>query len=325
MYFNDEMTQADIAQQLNMTRARVNRILQALRDNGLVQVVIHSQLASCVALERHLEKAYHLKRCIIVPTPRDEERLHVTLGRAAGQYLSRIIHSRQTLCLGWGKTVDASITGLMVNGLENVRIVSLFGGLARDFVGNPGTIAAKASAKLSAGECWCIPAPMYVDSPELRDLLARQEMFRSLFAKVGQAETALIGAGDLTLRSSNLLSGAVNEADWSTLLQAGAVGEIYGRFLDASGRVVAHTLNNRFTGPNFSALRRIRHVVLVAGGRRKAAILRAALSKGYAHVFVSDEETATALVRSDAFPLPSRDTHSPHTPYTSQILEESRA
>jgi len=325
MYYNDGMTQADIAQYLGMTRARVNRILQIVRENGMVQVVIHSKLASCVALERQLEKTYQLERCVVVPTPRQEQRLLVALGGAAGQYLSGILRSKHTLCLGWGRTVDAAVGGLRGNGLENVRIITLFGGLARDFTGNPTAIGAKAAAKVNAAECWSIPAPMYVESPELRDMLARQEIFRSVFAKVGQAEIALVGAGDLTVRSTNLLSGAVNESDWSSLLQAGAVGEVYGRFLNESGQVVSHSMNNRFTGPNFSALRRIRHVVLVAGGRQKIPILRAALSKGYAHAFISDEETASELTCSDALSALPRAQRHGQAPKTPKIPEVSRA
>ncbi|WP_052813329.1 sugar-binding transcriptional regulator [Desulfonatronum thioautotrophicum] len=325
MYYNDGMTQADIAQYLGMTRARVNRILQIVRENGMVQVVIHSRLASCVALERQLEKIYQLERCVIVPTPRQEQRLFAALGGAAGQYLSGILRSKQTLCLGWGRTVEAAVDRLRGSGLDNVRVITLFGGLTRDFTGNPAAIAAKAAARVNAAECWSIPAPMYVESPELRDMLARQEMFRSVFAKVGQAEIALVGAGDLTLRSTNLLSGAVNETDWSSLLQAGAVGEVYGRFLNESGQVVSHSLNNRFTGPNFSALRRIRHVVLVAGGRQKIPILRAALSKGYAHAFISDEETASELTRGDAFATPPKAHHHAQASKTQKIPEVSRA
>lgn len=303
MYYNDEMTQADIAQHLGVTRARVNRILQILRENGMVQVVIHSKLASCAALERQLEKTYQLERCIVVPTPQQEDRLFATLGRAAGQYVSGTLRSKQSLCLGWGRTVEAAVAVLTANSLENLRIITLFGGLAREYAGNPGTIAIKAAARLNAAECWTIPAPMYVDSPELRDMLVRQEMFQNVFTKVGQAETALIGAGDLTLRSSNLLSGAVSEADWGSLLQVGAVGEVFGRFLSESGQVVSHAVNNRFTGPNFSALRRIKHVVLVAGGRRKVPILRAALSKSYAHVLIIDEQAALEVL--DQAPPPA--------------------
>lgn len=296
LYYSQEMTQADIAQHLGINRSRVNQVLRIARNNGLVQVIIHSRLASCVALERRLEEDYGLRRCVIVPTPDREERLFAALGGAAGLHVSQNLRSGQTLGLGWGRTMDAAVGGLTANGLADMRVVTLFGGLARSAVGNPEEVAVKAANRLNNAELWRIPAPMYVDTPELRDMLARQDVFRSLFAKVGQAETALIGAGDLTLRSSNLLSGAVSEQDWTSLLQAGAVGEIFGRFLNESGNVVAHPLNNRFTGPNHSSLRRIRHVVLVAGGRQKIPILRAALSKGYAHVLVSDEQTASGLV-----------------------------
>jgi DNA-binding transcriptional regulator LsrR (DeoR family) len=62
-----------------------------------------------------------------------------------------------------------------------------------------------------------------------------------------------------------------------TLKAAGAVGDVIGHFLDADGNIVDHPLNRRTVAISLEDLRGIRKVVLVAGGRKKIDIMRAAL------------------------------------------------
>lgn len=300
LYYNEELTQAEIAHKLGLTRARVNRMLSACRENGLVQIAITARPASCVELERRLERAFGLVGALVVPTPARDERLYAAVGETAGAHVSEILRDGQSLGLGWGRTLRASINGIRQRSLRDVSIVSLFGGLPRSATTNPYDIASLFARRFEAAECWYIAAPMFVSSREVRDTLMRQDMFRSVFEHAARVDVALVSAGDLTARATNVQLGALSEEEWRSLLDAGAVGEIFGYFLDASGHPVDHPLNERIMAPDLEDLKRIPRVVLASGGARKIPILHSVLKQGYAHTFITDEIAARGVLDAHA-------------------------
>ena len=79
---------------------------------------------------------------------------------------------------------------------------------------------------------------------------------------------------------------------------AGAVGDLLCRFLDAAGRAVDHPLNTRMIAVGLDHIRRVPRIVVASGGRRKVAVLRAALRAVPVHVLVTDETAARGLLDS---------------------------
>ena len=83
LYYLENLTQAEIAQRLGLTRARVNRTLGECRESGLVRITLNSRFESCVALEQRLVGQGMLCEATIIPTPADPERLTFRKGGAA--------------------------------------------------------------------------------------------------------------------------------------------------------------------------------------------------------------------------------------------------
>ena len=90
LYFHEELTQGEIGERMGLTRLKVNRLLQAGREAGLIRVVINTAFRDCVALEGELTREFGLTRAIVVPTPeRGGQHYYETIGRPAGQYASQ--------------------------------------------------------------------------------------------------------------------------------------------------------------------------------------------------------------------------------------------
>jgi DNA-binding transcriptional regulator LsrR (DeoR family) len=299
-YYNESLTQAEIAAKHGLTRARVNKILQDCRDNGLVQIIINAEEASCAEVECVLEKKYGLIKAIVVPTPVKEKHLYSAIGETAGAYVSRHLRDGQSLGLGWGKTLRASLGGVQQRAAGETSIVSLFGGLPRSGTTNPYDVAAVISRRLNVSRCHYIAAPMYVTSEEVRRILMTQPMFEKVFRRAIDVDMALIGAGDLTVRSTNVVLGALTKDEWHSLLEAGSVGEVFGYFLDAHGKPIDHPINNRFMGADLDQLKNIPTKVIASGGVHKVPIIRALLQEGYADILVTDEITAKAVLDTHA-------------------------
>ncbi len=61
LYFIGGMTQQEIADQLGLTRLRVNKILGQIRTDGSVVVDIRLPMADCINLEHKLKERFGWK------------------------------------------------------------------------------------------------------------------------------------------------------------------------------------------------------------------------------------------------------------------------
>lgn len=296
LYFNEDLTQAEIGERLGLTRLKVNRLLQAGRDHGLIRVLINTPFKECVALEGRLAGEFGLARAIVAPTPeKGPGALYAAIGRPAGQYVSETIQDGQSLGVGWGNTIRAAIGGIVVRGFRDIAITSLYGGVPRSPV-NPFDSTAMFARQLQARVCNHLAAPMFVSSPEVRETIANQELFKIFYQEAVDVDMILTAVGDMTAQATNIALGAITPEQRAVLVQAGAVGEFFGRFLNGRGEVVDHGINACSMSPDFAGLCGVPHIVLVSGGLAKVKILRAVLSRGYVHVFVTDMHTAKALL-----------------------------
>jgi len=296
LYFHEDLTQAEIGERLGITRLKVNRLLQLGRESGLISVCINTPFRECVDLEGRLTRRYGLIRAIVAPTPEPGgERLYEAIGRPAGEYASGALRDGQSLGVGWGKTIRAAINGIASRNYRDITISSLYGGVPRSPV-NPFDSTAMFARRFQARACNHLAAPMFVSSPEVRETIAGQELFRAFYREALQVDMILTSTGDLTSQATNLDLGVITPEQRASLARAGAVGEFFGRFLDKEGAPVDHPLNACSMSPDFAGLCAVPHIILVSGGLAKVNILHAILGRGYPHVFVTDAETARNLL-----------------------------
>ena len=297
LYHMENMTQGAIADQLGLTRLKVNRILAECRARGLVQISIRSKLQSCAALERRLADSFGLRDAVIVPTPDDAEKVHELVGMATGEFLSRHV-ARQVVRIfgiGWGATLREAIRFMDPAFRPDLQVVSMMGGLSQGLDLNTFEIAGELARRLHS-QCSYLLAPIYAGSAASRKLIMAQDVFAATFARMQSIDLALLSLGDLTQRSLLVRHGLPADIGIEQIRRAGAVGDIMGRFLDASGRPIAHPINARAVAMPLPDLARIPCVVVAAGGLNKASVIAAALRGGFVDVLVSDEHSVLAAL-----------------------------
>ena len=114
--------------------------------------------------------------------------------------------------------------------------------------------------------------------------------------------------GTPTLDATIVQTGYLGDTDVRRLRDVGAVGDILGQFLDASGKVVDLPIHDRRIGIELADLACIPKVVGVAGGLHKAGAILGALHGGFLDVLVTNELVAIRLLeleralRSGALP-----------------------
>lgn len=296
-YFKEGQTQEAIAQRLGLTRKRVNRILNDARGNGSVQITINSPVGACVELEAGLVRSYGLRRAIVVPSPGPETDVRAVVGAAAGQYVSAHLEGGAALGIGWGGTINAAAHNVLRRQGRNNAVVLMCGGLAKSTRINPYDNAAIFARALDA-TCYYITAPMFAQTAELRDALAGSEPVRSVLQMARRVDMALLSAIDLSAQSKALEYGVISPADRQSLLDAGAVGDVCGHYLDIDGHPIVHSIVQRTIHPALGDLRQIPELILAAGGAHKVPIILGAIRARLCHVLITDEAAGSALLSS---------------------------
>lgn len=76
LYFIGGMTQQEIADQLGLTRLRVNKILGQIRTDGSVVVDIRLPMADCIDLEHKLKERFGLEGACVTPSCRTTPKIN---------------------------------------------------------------------------------------------------------------------------------------------------------------------------------------------------------------------------------------------------------
>jgi DNA-binding transcriptional regulator LsrR (DeoR family) len=295
LYFMEGLTQAEIARRLDTTRLRINRILVDARRNGLVGITLNSELASCIALEQEFIRDFGLKAAVIVPTPDDEEQIPMILGRATANFVSHYLENNRIrgFGIGWGRTLREMTRHMRAGRYPDLCVNSMMGGLTRGLEINTFDIVSELARRLNS-QCQYLAAPIYASSPESRDTIMAQDVFRDAFRRIEKNELAVLSIGDITKRSMLVRYGLPEDIGIKALKAAGAVCDIIGQFIDAHGRPIDHPLNRRAIALPLHSLSDATTVVFAAGGAHKVRAIAAVLRGGFGSVFVCDETTARA-------------------------------
>jgi DNA-binding transcriptional regulator LsrR (DeoR family) len=293
-YYVAGLTQQEISDRLGIARARVNRIAGQLRADGSVVVDIRLPLASCVALEEQLKTVFGLKAVAVVPSADDDEQQRRMIGDAAGAMLDRLIADGQCISVGWGRTLSASIKQLRTRQLKGSSVVSLMGGLTHGSETNTFEVSTELAKTLGA-DCYYVTAPVYCPSIESREILLTHSGVNEVMERARKSDVAIVSCGDLTPRTKLTTIDSVRHR-LAELEEIGAIGEILGTFLDASGLPVDHPLNHSVIAMPPADLKAIPNSILISGGLYKADIIHAILAAGYVNCLVTDEAVAARLV-----------------------------
>nr|WP_249743084.1 sugar-binding transcriptional regulator [Halomonas sp. OfavH-34-E] len=289
-------TQDEIAAQLGVSRPGVQRLLALARQEGLVKVHIDHPVAHCTALSQAIRERFELDYCDVVPASATAEDSTPYLAVAGAERLSRIIERSepQTLSLGSGRSIRATVEALSRIDRPRHRFVSLVGNVARDGSSNryDGVMVA---ADKTGGERYLLPTPVVASSVEEKRALAAQPLFRAIGEVAEQASAAFVGVGRIDRQATLFQDHFISESELDELLALDAVGELVGWPMDADGRLIDCSTSQRVTSLPLTTLKR-QAMVAVAGGRDKGPAILAALRGGWLTSLITDDQAARYIV-----------------------------
>ncbi len=300
LYYNQGMTQKDVAEKLGISRSTVIRLLDEAMKRSDVQIWINEGIEDFVSLSIDLEKAYGLDEAVIIPTGSDKVGdIAKGVGLALGQFLSEVVPDNATIGVGWGRTMTASLSSFRPPRRENCKVVSLLGGIVAVHQTNPLDYTWRLASALGA-ECYMFLAPLLVDSIETKRALIEKCGLSTLYALAENLDLAIVSCGDIGPHSTSLSEGFISKQTLDELVAAGCVCDTMFNFIDAEGRSVDHPINNHAMSIDLDTLKKAKHIVLASGGAHRATAIRATIKRIGCNTLITDEAAARALMEMAA-------------------------
>ncbi|MDE1157641.1 MAG: sugar-binding transcriptional regulator [Neorhizobium sp.] len=298
LYYNQGLTQKEVAERLGISRSTVIRMLDEAMKRSEVQIWISEGVDSCVELAIKLEKAYGLDEAVVVPAPRDDDAdaLAGAVGLALGQFLSEVVQDSMTIGVGWGRTMTASLSGFRPPRRANCKVVSLLGGIVAVQQTNPIDYTWRLASQLGA-ECYMFLAPLLVDSIVTKTALIEQCGLKTIYDLAENLDLAVVSCGDIGPHSTSLSEGFISKAELDRLIRAGCVCDTMFNFLDEDGHSVDQKLNERVMSVDLDTLKKAKHIVLSSGGAHRALAIRATIRRIGCNTLITDERAAEELLK----------------------------
>jgi len=294
LYYKEDMTQDEIAGRLHLSRSKVVRLLKKAKDDGIVHFQVISPLGNCLQLEKRLKSTFQLQDAMVVPTE-SEEKIRQTLGKAGAQYLERYLKSEYLFAVGWGRTVQEVANFIRPEGIKNLKIVSLNGGLTTSYYLTPYEAGGKL-ASLCGGECYYIHAPAITTSEDLCRSFRSDLTVQQALEMAKHATYSLVGIGGTSPESTLVKTKYISLAEIEILRRQGAEGNILGQFFNIKGEKIDCDLHRRIVAFSIEDLKHMDNVIGVAGGKEKVEVILGALKGGFIKILITDEATAKSAI-----------------------------
>ncbi len=298
MYYIEDKSQAEIGQELGLSTAKINRLLKQARNQGFVEISIHTPFQHLLMLEKELETVTGLKHAVVVPKLGDNPKALIqSVGHAAAVFFLEHLRDGDIVCMGGGTTLSAMVESIQTDQKYDITVVPASGGVQGRHDTDVNNLVADLATKLG-GKSLSLHAPAFTDSPKERESLLALRQVREVLDLSDRAQIAVVGIGAIRPATVSLFQFAsLSPEDIAAVTEnRQAAGEMLMHVLDRQGRPVSSVLNQRIVGLELETLKKIPLTIGVAATQNKVTPIIAALKGGFLKVLITDEETAKEVL-----------------------------
>lgn len=298
MYYMEDKSQAEIGQALSFSTAKINRLLKQARNQGFVEISIHTPFQHLLTLEKELETVTGLKHAVVVPKlGENPQALLQSVGLAASVFFLEHLRDGDIVCMGGGTTLSAMVESIPTDRKYSISVVPAIGGVQGRHDTDVNNLVSDLAAKLG-GKSLSLHAPAITDSSQERDSLLSLRQVREVLDLANQAQIAVIGIGAIRPATASLFQFAsLSPHDILAITENRlAAGELLLHVLDAQGNPITSILNQRIVGLDLEGLKKIPLTIGIAALKNKTIPIIAAIKGGYLKVLITDEDTANEVL-----------------------------
>ncbi len=297
LYYVGGKTQDQIAAELGVSRQRAQRLVSRAMAEGLVHVRLEHKITACLELEAALTRRFGLTEVRVAPSLGAQGDPTRAIAATAASVIEKYLRSAEplTIAIGTGRALRAAVDEMVPMVAEHHRIVSLIGNIAPDGSASHYDVIVRMSDRVQARH-FPMPVPVLSDTVEERSLFQRLRTSRIVFEMAQSADVTFVGVGQMTADAPLLKDGFVSEDELAEMQTAGATGEIAGWVYDAQGNYLTGGINARVGSVRVEPARAAPTIGIAAGATKVPAIF-SALAGNLVNGLITDEPTASALLR----------------------------
>jgi DNA-binding transcriptional regulator LsrR (DeoR family) len=299
MYYTHGLRQTEICERLDIHQSTVSRVLKRAEQEGIVRIAVSLPSGTHTDVEDALQSAYGLNEAVVVDCLEDDDQIARDLGAAAAFYLETTMKPTDIIGISsWSASLLSMVDCMHPSQRSKTeRVVQILGGVGNPNAAFHATTMSRRLANVVGATATLLPAPGVVGSAHAKRVLLQDPFVREAVDLFGSITLALVGIGAIEPSKALASSGNVfSPGELRGLASKGAVGDICLRFYDEHGRPVASELDKRVISIELNQLARARRVVGVAGGKRKTAAIKGALTGKLINVLITDAATAERLL-----------------------------
>lgn len=298
LYYEDQLTQADIGRRLNTSRSTVSRMLKECHELGVVRIQINYPWKRVSSLESRLCKRFDLRECRVLESKeRPIDQTMKGMGLLAADFLNDFLKDGMTLGVSYGRTIASMVGQLSPTKHVDLTVVQILGALGS---GNPlieGPDLVRSLANIYSAKYHYLYAPLLVESNQTRDLLMQQPNISNTLKRGRNADAVILGIGAHDNDNSGLIwTGYMGKKEFAFLKSRGAVGHMAAQHYDKHGNVLDIGLNKRVLSIGLESLKQIETVIAIAGSEGKAEAISGALNGGFIDVLITDDAAAKSML-----------------------------
>lgn len=286
MYYIENLTQNEIAKELNLSRPSISKMLNEAKESGIVTININSPFSDNELLLEKIVKKYNLKGGEIVLEENEnivnDERIY----RAGIEFLIKTLSGTKNLGIGWGNLIEELLYRLEKDKITNLKgkIVPLIGNTNLPFKGYHTNELVRVLAEKTGVSPLYLFAPAYLTSLQEQEVIKNLENYQDIEKHWQNLESVVIE-----------ICSHPSVPDMATAVRFGkklneekAVGNILAYYYNKDGKVIEGENDFTIQIP-LENLKKVKQVIGIISSKTNKNAVIGALNLGiFTHIIVSE-------------------------------------
>lgn len=299
LYYEENMTQSQIAKKLGVSRPLVSNMLTKARNAGIVEIKIKEPFGNNMLLLNQLKNLFNVQGGYVLPSSPSAYLTDKAIINQAQFFIKEEIQEIKVMGIGWGYTIREVVEALKkedFSGSGEGIVCPLIGTASIPNKGyHPSELVREFSSKTGFQPHFLF-APAFPPTDQEQGLYINTDNYQELDKVWDQLDTVIFGMGAYP----SVPDHATALRFGKELNEQGAVGKFLSYFFDKEGRII-HGENDFAIQIPLSKLGRVKRVVAICPVDINAKAILGALKTGFITHIILTEEKAKEVIAYKAY------------------------
>jgi deoxyribonucleoside regulator len=294
LYYVDGWDQAQVAELVRVSQAKVSRLLSLARKRGIVRITVADYDARQRPLENELIRLLGLKTAIVIKSMEDLPiaKIRELTAHFAAPLIESLVPPGSVIAVSGGVSLQSIVNQLPITS-HAPTVVQTVGHMGTNINLWDAQELCRSVATKWSGKCLLLNVPVYFPSKTACEAMLKLEQIQAVKEKQREATVALT---EIRAAKQSLFADSLGKAEQDQLERTHAVGEICGRYFDDRGQECETPLKMLSLSIELETLRNIPQTIGVVTGHDSAQAALAAIRGGLIKSVITDESTAEVLL-----------------------------